>query len=602
MTNKPTPPSPSELTELARASITKLLHERKVERVVIVDDVVDSAIELPEILGFLKTMSPDELTKFTARFSEELESIVDFEELKVVLIEKWKDFTQLTQTVIRDAAAKVVGEPVDKSYGDDLRVLGKFRECIEDIEFHLISPRMWMERKVELLLQPSGGGVVLCLFDQDLSKCHGFTADGGNSGIGLLKEVVVLGQSYVIPGILSHNINITGNVSEIDFWKSHVTSHSLIPSSFLPISKHRLRRFDDFANQLKFALVNQLSETVKTELTEVYKMAVDEAEKRVQDFDVYNFNHIVMDSSFQEGVSEIDTFIRVVDIYAQKKAEDLSIESDYRVRVQSLLNLVRSINSIDTGKPSKLPDPVVRNKLRHDELYVSGEVINKSHAPLQCGDIFKIGDKQFILLVQPCDLMVRTGGSREIDDKPRNLIGPLLPLSNGAISLEKHNERRDGFGFLQYIDPTSEKGRQVKFDFPCYIEMNVLDLSVLRDDGACRIDLSTSIEPPSSMHYPWVKRHENLSKEWIAVKDSIDKSIAEIDALESAAIRKLAWDGLLPCLSIPSLIQTDKVYKAGVIDFGISRVLRLREPEASSMLRAYMHYIAREAKDHDFAK
>lgn len=604
MSNKPTPPSAMELTELAKASISKLLHERKVERVVIVDDVVDYTIELPEVLGFLKSLTPEELSSFTARFKVELESIRDFDELRLVLIEKWQDIPPKRQTIIRDAAAKAAAADIDVNHSKDFKVLDKIQACISDIELHLVSPSTWMGRREQLTAQPSNqDGLVLCLFDQDLSKCKGFTSNGTASGIGLLKDVLSQGHAHVLVGILSHNISVTGTGNEFDFWRSSATTEGLSLSSFLPISKERLAgRFDEFAKQLKFALINQLSESVKEELMDVYQKAVNDAKEKVRDFDVYNFNHIVMGSSYKEGVSEMETFIRVVDIYSQRKADELSIEPGYLERVQSLLNQVRSINAVATGADEPLPEESVRNQLRHDELYVAGNVLNKSHSQLQCGDIFRIGSDEFILLVQPCDLMVRSTGIRGTNENPRKLIGPLLRISDKFITLEEHRRSKVGYAFLQYIEPTNNKGKQVEFDNCYYISIDMLDLAVFNDDGACRMDWSEANEPPASMHYPWVKRHAKLTEEWKAVKDRIEKALSEIGELENNAVIRLVWDGLLPCLTIPSLIQTDKVYNKGVFDFGIKRILRLKEPEASSMLRAYMQYLAREAKDHDFAK
>ncbi|MBP9151020.1 MAG: hypothetical protein KBF73_01925 [Flavobacteriales bacterium] len=584
----------------AKEAILNLLAQSKVGRIVVIDDVVDRNIQVEEILGIARTMTPDQLSKFTSKTPEFI-TAQNIDELREKLRE-WDMIAPKRQTIIRDLAAKIVGAEFDKSMAEDYRILEKLRDFVGDIELHVISPTSWIRDKELLMKPPMESGIVLCLFDQDLSKCIGFGAEGGTSGIGLLKEVVSLAQQHVVPGILSHNINVTGSITEIEYWRSSATNEGLSLSSFLPISKKRLAQPEEFASQLKVALVNQLSETIKEALITVYFDAVEEARRQVKDFDVYNFNHIVMHSSFIEGVSEMDTFVRVVDIIVQKKADDLSIASDYRTGVQILLNQMRSINAVDIGSADAIVDDSVRNQLRHDELYVSGDVLNKSHAPLQCGDIFQIGTEWYILLAQPCDLMVRSSGDRELDQKQRNLIGPLLPISGKAISLKDHRARRAGYGFLQYLAPNSSKGKQVEFDNQYYISIGVLDLSVFSDEGACKMDLSTTIEPPASMHYPWVKRHQKLTEEWKAVKERIEESIGEIDAIKNATIQKLAWDGLLPSLSVPALIQPDKVYGKGVFNFGISRVLRLKEPEASSMLRAYMQYLAREAKDHDFAK
>ena len=50
-------------------------------------------------------------------------------------------------------------------------------------------------------------------------------------------------------------------------------------------------------------------------------------------------------------------------------------------------------------------------KIRHKEIYSNGELINSLHKPIENGDIFQINDEKFILVAQPCDMMVRGKGN-----------------------------------------------------------------------------------------------------------------------------------------------------------------------------------------------
>ena len=53
--------------------------------------------------------------------------------------------------------------------------------------------------------------------------------------------------------------------------------------------------------------------------------------------------------------------------------------------------------------------------LQRLERYELAEYLNSHYIPIELGDIFqKMGDsaKRYVLLAQPCDLMVRTDGKR----------------------------------------------------------------------------------------------------------------------------------------------------------------------------------------------
>lgn len=73
---------------------------------------------------------------------------------------------------------------------------------------------------------------------------------------------------------------------------------------------------------------------------------------------------------------------------------------------KSMPKKIRQIESIKTGGETPFDKTQVLD-LRHKELYIKDNIQNSLHYPLSNGDIFNIQGKEYILLVQPCNISLR---------------------------------------------------------------------------------------------------------------------------------------------------------------------------------------------------
>ena len=96
--------------------------------------------------------------------------------------------------------------------------------------------------------------------------------------------------------------------------------------------------------------------------------------------------------------------------------------------------------------PDSKTFPITPNawEIQHKELYENPSYINKNHLPIELGDIFKKGSKKYILLAQPCDLMIRSNGKRE----PELIRVPLIEINKD----DEDVKQCDTFSRHKYIE------------------------------------------------------------------------------------------------------------------------------------------------------
>ncbi|MYE99134.1 MAG: hypothetical protein F4234_02960 [Gammaproteobacteria bacterium] len=221
------------------------------------------------------------------------------------------------------------------------------------------------------------------------------------------------------------------------------------------------------------------------------------------------------------------------------------------------------------------------------EMYEQGDELNSFHAPLELGDIFtKISNnKQYILLTQPCDLMVRGNGKRSYDDKmgrTGTLIELVMDSGKKTVSREELRFFHEGTGQSAYANLAK----------PHQVQLSVLDLCVYTADGVAEIDVVDSLCPDLVIE-PWKARFFLLQKHFKTAFENyqlLDEKNVD-DPLISLALPNL-----------PTSIAITPDVNANKVKYGIKRVLRLRRPWSSALLTAYSHYMARAAFDHQFER
>jgi hypothetical protein len=133
-------------------------------------------------------------------------------------------------------------------------------------------------------------------------------------------------------------------------------------------------------------------------------------------------------------------------------------------------------------------------------MYEPGEYINGLHLPIEAGDIFQKAEgnstKLFILIGQPCDLMVRTSNGQRQPELTDVLLAELAPLDKQKLYTE----------LLPYFGDDRSKLYYVMFRRIHMIDPCVLDLCVFNSDGAAMIDPAAAC--PSRLTPAWKKRFE----------------------------------------------------------------------------------------------
>jgi len=66
--------------------------------------------------------------------------------------------------------------------------------------------------------------------------------------------------------------------------------------------------------------------------------------------------------------------------------------------------------------------------------------------------------------------------------------------------------------------------------------------------------------------------------------------------------KEFLWQASMPRISVTNTELPVVYYRDGEFDFKLRRIARYREPNASRLLKAFSHFLSRDADDHDFAK
>ena len=238
---------------------------------------------------------------------------------------------------------------------------------------------------------------------------------------------------------------------------------------------------------------------------------------------------------------------------------------------------------------TELPPPLSNVlALQREELYESDDHINKNYLPFELGDIFErtgetvTGKKKYILLAQPCDLMIRRGGKREPELSRIPLAEVVLTDKASYYSEE-----------MPYFGASPEEKWFVKFKLVHFVRACLLDLCVFNQDGEAKLIIGG--DAPSWIRPTWKKRYDILSKHW-------RKEIGKADKLVSAVGEQSA------AMQIKNQLFNDDLFKGGLaetdgirtITYNCKRVGRLSRARAIGLLMAYTATLARPAYDRSF--
>jgi hypothetical protein len=232
-------------------------------------------------------------------------------------------------------------------------------------------------------------------------------------------------------------------------------------------------------------------------------------------------------------------------------------------------------------------------------LYEAGKLINEFRDPLRNGDLFEIGSgdnpSMWVLIAQPCDLMVRSDGERNYEKNFKvAVLAPVIRKPLGEkLEIKPYHEFK-----LEQLDHDGLQAGSVVFTKATPVSLKVLDLVVLRADGTCEIDTNDADPFPTFSSMSWEARAQTLRRDFQKISNKIED--ARKGKSGDAKAKELA-EYVMPRAAPGAVIAQHAAYDKGKFSYSIKRTGRVREPFASSLLAAFSRYLSRDAYEHDFS-
>jgi hypothetical protein len=548
-----------------------LLSVGGIERVVSIDDLHRVGAGLDEVLGEVSVM---EEAAIESKLSPILNLGTGDREIVISAIRsRWNELDPALKKILQDA---VVSETRDTNQGEklgnDISTASKLPVLFEQRLISL-SYRQWLLRKDELIANDMPP--TLLLVDLD------FSGEGipGQAGLDLITQLLRSDpEARIFCGLLTNAYPL----KEVhERWRALCDEHELAPNRFVLIPKEALYEDETrFLALVKLVILNGHANELTTIVRESFATSAEKAIERLRKIDPYEFEQIVCVSSLIEGVWEPDTLARIFAVY-HRIAVRQSIHA--HEKVYKVANNLRKLSRIQTGGWGEDTPRAV--ELRRLEWFEDAADLNEQLSPIEIGDIFVVEsrpEKRYILVSQPCDLMVRKDGKR--DGTVQN--GVLLEVSKWK------GDKANDFGFmLEFFE--AHVDWRVNLRDVTTIALEVLDLSSLQVSGRCEVSIQNEI--PTKLNDAWTARAQRL-REWAkkVIKRSSELAKQGLKKPEADKIAGNHWLGKFASCVIDEKTET--------IRYSIARVGRLRQPRAGALLSRYANAMAREAFEHDLAR
>jgi len=568
--------------EEARTAVESILNVLDVARVVYVDDANDESVSVEDVIAAAQGLGENLLLNTLPELGDSIPD--DQDVLTKKIREAWEQLDPLVQTE-RGQAVVVAARRLDGNDTDDVADVSILSQLIPGEKLVSLSPAQWETQK-DQLLQDSRDQRTLFLFDRDFSDAGG----DSEGGIKIIASLLARNDTEkLICGLLTHTVTPETQPQQ---WADLSNAHGIPRDRFVVIPKLHLSKAPIlFAQTLKFAALSPDFTDLKRKTKEIIAAAATVAADRVEKVSIYDLDHIVFQVSADEGLWEPDMLFRLHAMFHRQESRRLAHDGG---ALEAIAAKLRTVSGIPT-RSDLLPTPDSAWALQREELYEFEDHINKNHLPLELGDIFERvgGDsvKKYILLAQPCDLMVRGDGKRH----PELHRVPLAEVVR-ADQTRHYSEE------MPYFDTSPRKMWFVKLKSVHFVRGCLLDLCVFNQDGVAKLTVDGN--EPSGIRPPWKARHDILSRYWgRAVRKADMLAPLANDSQDVTQVKqKIARDlgGLLfeDDLFKGSLVQESSGVRS--VTYNCKRVGRLSRARAIGLLMSYTATLGRPAYDRDF--
>ncbi|KQT33658.1 hypothetical protein ASG29_06510 [Sphingomonas sp. Leaf412] len=301
----------------------------------------------------------------------------------------------------------------------------------------------------------------------------------------------------------------------------------------------------------------------------------------------------VFERGFREGVSELHVVERALAAGQSQRLREFFATDETAIGAGRALRALRATVLDTEGEDAS----EALSALRRAEVLDGEQVVNRALSPVANGDLFEIdanepgatASTRFILLGQPCDIMIRADGGR------RQHEAMLIPL-----------RRHEGAGnerLKMPLLPFKLDGAEWKLDIEncTFARLAALDLASLRPDGRVRLDTG---------HTPNEDLLAGLASAYVAITGPLD-AVLGAPAMPAPPLVEdliLTTSRTVKVQQVRIGIRKAALQRQGDqrgplperVSWNLRRIGRVRPPFSSALLETTLLVLGRRAFDIDF--
>ncbi len=440
-----------------------------------------------------------------------------------------------------------------------------FNDLKPRIDFRGMTADKWESEK-DSIINAGADRPTLVLFDRDLGTGN------PNEGHRLAVDLYAADKGgHIWAGLLTNTVEVA---DEGSVWREFTDDHADYADRFILLSKkHLVDDANSFPEALRVVLISQPASTLSNQVQAAITSSAEKVALEIKRLSPPEFERIVFGLAKDEGVWEVDVLLRLFDARLRSNVRDALYEN---ALVRQATNLLRKMS---TQLRESNPVSIEAQNIYRDELYENSEHLNRFHLPVELGDIYKkrVGEKQFILVGQPCDLMVRTDGKRA----PDLSFVTLLPI----CSDDPNKAKPDSQTHRAVFELPAFKGGNpawVEMDRPCLVPMESVDYCALNDDGSGLAP--TSDAQPDWIVPSWERRWRKLAES----AEALRMTLKGTNRNERIAKIRTQFGIRTDCKAKPSM-------EGDNFNLGLIRTGRILSPYARALLTNYSAHLARDA-------
>lgn len=539
----------------SKESLKSLFNALGIKRVICVDDEY-VALPADEIYGLCVEIGADACAKIT-------ELAVDFSRSPNI----WRaNFNRFWQNANEKVKVQI-SNSLQTSSGKEFTSISPLTDLLDFCDFQVKTPAEWHAEKDQLLID-AATIPTLFLFDRDLSNAK----EGDDGGIALLRDAIK--NEDAICGMLSHHFTLE---NEQQTWQDFV-KEGIPGDRFILISKQHVQEDKQlgFVRMVKLMILNGPSKELTNLLADRMREGINAASESVSAINVYDLEHIIFRKSSLEGIWEADTLFRILSLYQKK---ELRKKSEQHTAIHEHVSKIRKVLNVKTHEDYSFSTETSW-AIQRLEWYEDADDLNSHFLPISLGDIFEKNGQPYVLLCQPCDLMVRSDGKRNFQ------------LSDVFLA-EITKKPNDSHTYMKakYFSETKSEPHFVSFKCRLAVSLDVLDLCALHSQGNA-IYKKGSVQ--NDLLIPaWAARAKILS-------DIYNKVIEKL--LVPKGQNKEQWLEKMPRATRDGKFAKPTFTSNDTISYPLKRVGRICSPFSDEILSEFCSYLARPAHSMELVK